>query len=120
MPYINSTQFGEITIDNKKYQQVLIIEDEVEERKYKKLKELFGTSHKIGDWEIEKLLGNKPEIIIVGTGQNGALEVDEDTAKKLKTNDSELIIVKTPEAIEIYNQKTKENKKVNALMHTTC
>ena len=78
MPYINSTQFGNVIIDDKKYNQVLIIGDSVMERDYQKLEELFNTSHKIGDWEIEELLKQKPEIIVIATGQNGAMKVDKE------------------------------------------
>jgi len=120
MVRIDGTQFGEVTIDKKKYHQVLIVGDRIEERDYKKLKELFDTAHKIGDWEIEALLSNNPEIIIIGTGQNGAMVVDDESAKKLKAKSSELIVAKTPEAIEIYNDRIKKGKKVNALIHTTC
>jgi hypothetical protein len=120
MLHIDATQFGEIIIDNKKYHQVLIIGDKIEERDYKKLKELFDTAHKIGDWEIEALISNNPEIIIIGTGQNGAMEIDEKIVKKFKDMSIETIIAEIPKAIEIYNDQVKLDKKVNALMHTTC
>jgi hypothetical protein len=117
---INSTQFGEIIIDDKKYHQVLIVGDSVEERDYKKLEELFGTSHEIGDWEIKKLISNDPEIIIIGTGQTGAMEVDDEIVRKFKEVSIEIIVDITPKAIEIYNDQVKLGKKVNALIHTTC
>jgi hypothetical protein len=120
MPYINSTQFGNVVIDNKKYNQVLIVGDSVMERDYDKLKELFGTSHKIGDWEIKELLKQAPEIIIIGTGQSGAMKVDKEVIDNFKNKDIEIITDITPKAIEIYNQKTKQGKRVNALIHTTC
>ena len=50
MPHINSTKFGEIIIDNRKYHQVLMIGDAVSERDAKKLKQLFNTTHAIGEW----------------------------------------------------------------------
>jgi len=120
MPHIDSTQFGEITIDGKKYNQVLIIGNSVGERDYKRLKGLFGTSHKIGDWEIEELLKENPEIIVVATGQNGAMEIDGEFFKEMKEKGIEVIADTTPKAIEIFNAKTKEGKRVNALIHTTC
>lgn len=43
MPHIDSTKFGEITIDGKKYGQVLIVGGAVFERNEEKLRELFGT-----------------------------------------------------------------------------
>ncbi|OGZ31963.1 MAG: hypothetical protein A2V69_03590 [Candidatus Portnoybacteria bacterium RBG_13_40_8] len=121
---INSTKFGEIVIDDKKYHQVLIIGDKVEERDYKKLEDLFNTSHKIGDWEIEKLISNNPEIILIGTGQNGAMASprlsDFQNRDGGKGRNIELIIEPTPKAISIYNEQIKLGKRVNALIHTTC
>lgn len=119
-PYINSTKFGEIVIDNKKYSQVLIIDGVVFERDEKKLEELFGTTHQIGGWEIERLLEGNPEIIIVGTGQSGALQVEEMFLERMRKADVKIITAITPEAMKIYNEKAKQDKKINALIHTTC
>jgi len=139
MLHIDSTKFGEIVIhpvksraagsrqggifngvNNKKYHQVLIVGDKIEERDREKLRKLFDTSHKIGDWEIEKLISNNPEIIVIGTGQDGAMEIDNETLKKLQVNGAEIIFDSTPKAIEIYNEQIKHNNKTNALIHTTC
>lgn len=120
MPHIDSTQFGEVVINGKKYNQVLIIENSVVERDYEKLKKLFNTSHKIGDWETKALLEKNPEIIVIGTGQDGKLEVDKDFIDKIKRKGVETIAEITPEAIKTYNEKVKSGKRVNALIHTTC
>ena len=117
---INSTDFGSIIIDDKKYNQVLIIGEKVEEREYDKLKDFFGTSHKIGDWEVNELLRDNPEIILIGTGQNGMLAVDTKVIETISKKGIELIIEKTPEVIITYNKKIQEGKRVNALIHTTC
>jgi len=111
--HIDSTQFGNVVIDGEKYSQVLIIGDSVVERDDVKLQEIYGTSHKIGEWEVQELLKEDPEIIVIGTGQNGAMKID------LKLEGVEIISDITPKAIEIFNKKSK-NKKVNALIHTTC
>lgn len=120
MPHIDSTKFGEITIDDKKYGQVLIIGDAVFERDEEKLRNLFDTTHQIGDWEIEQLLKGNPEIVIVGTGQNGVLQVEKIFLERLRKAGVEVVAAITPEAIRIYNEKTKQGKKVNTLIHTTC
>lgn len=119
MPYINSAKYGEIIIDNKKYSQVLIIGNSVFEREYDKLKKLFGTSHKIGDWEINKLLSDNVKTIIIGTGIDNRLEVDENLKSKATRANVEIIAIKTLEAINVYNEKIKSGD-VNALIHTTC
>ena len=118
MPYINSTSFRKITIDDIEYIQVLIIGEKVLEREYQKLKDTFGTSHRIGSWEIEELLKGNPEMIIFGIGQDGMMEVLEKDLEAFKG--IEVLINLTPEAIELYNTHVKNGKRVNALIHTTC
>ncbi len=120
MPYINSTEFGSITIDGKKYDQVLIIDGKVSEREYSKLKDIHKTSHQVGEWELKQLLEGKPEAIVIGTGQDGVLKVDENTKRVIKENNIEIFIEKTPDAIITYNTLIKDGGKVNALIHTTC
>ncbi|PJE57687.1 MAG: hypothetical protein COU82_00605 [Candidatus Portnoybacteria bacterium CG10_big_fil_rev_8_21_14_0_10_38_18] len=120
MPHINSTEFGEITIDGKKYGQVLIIGDSIMERDYEKLEKLFGTTHRVGDWERDELIKGNPEIIVIGTGQSSVMNVDGEITDSLAKKGIEIIVVSTPEAVEIYNAKVKEGKRVNALIHTTC
>lgn len=113
MTIIDSVEWGKIVIDGQEYKQALIVDGKVFERDSEKLHQLFGTSHKIGDWEIEQLLSGKPEIIIVGNGFDGVLEVNAKLGKEVK-------ILKTPQAVEEYNRLSEEGKKVNALIHTTC
>jgi len=120
MPYIESTKFGEITIDGRKYGQVLLIGDLVLEREAMRLEEVFGTTHRIGDWETEQLLHDKPQVVIVGTGQNGILQVDEKFLQRMQGSGVEVIVNITPQAIKIYSEKVNQGERVNALMHTTC
>lgn len=120
MPHIDSSKFGEIIIDNKKYRQVLIIGNSVSEREYERLVGLFDTSHRIGDWEIMKLLKGSPDVVVIGTGQEGRLDVGEELFKKSKDKNIEVLVAITPEAIKIYNEKVREGRRVNALIHTTC
>ena len=120
MPHINSTKFGEIMIDGKKHSQVLIIGNSVEERDGQRLETLFNTTHKIGDWEIDSLFKENPEIILIGTGRDGMLEVNGNLLDKAQKDNIKVIVDITPKIIEIYNEKIKSGKKVNALIHTTC
>ena len=119
MPHINSVEFGSITVDNIKYDQILIVGNDVTERDHNKLKKTFGTCHMIGDWELEELLTENPEIIIIGTGHSGTFTVEENFVKEINKKGIELIIEKTPQAINSHNKKILEGKKVNALILTT-
>jgi len=120
MPKIDSTKFGEIVIAGKKYSQVLIIGEKIIERDYDKLKKLFGTAHKIADWEIAMLLSSDSEVIVIGTGQDGLLEVDNEFLKRMSGCRIKIFLDKTPQAIRIYNEQLELGGRVNALIHTTC
>lgn len=116
---IDSTKFGSVVVNGKKYHDILIIGQKIIPRNYNLLKEKYGSGHKIASWELNLLLKENPEIIIIANGQNGVLQVDQIIEKKIKNKNIKLLILKTPEAIKKYNQLIKNNK-VNILIHTTC
>jgi len=60
-----------------------------------------------------------PEILIIGTGQYGAMPVEKEVEDYLSSKGIKLIIEKTPKAIEIYKSYLGE-KKVIAVFHLTC
>ena len=56
------------------------------------------------------------DILIIGCGINGAITVSEDVKTKFKN----VIIKKTPQACEIFNEYFNQNKNVALLAHGTC
>lgn len=118
--FINKVSWGSIEVDNKKYSQVIIYGSNIEEREEGLLREKFGTTHKILDEEIYKLLSDNPAIIIIGNGFDGALQVDKTFIKELESEGKELHILNTKEAVELFNKLRAKGKMVNALIHTTC
>jgi len=120
MVHIDSVKFGQIVIDGKKYNQVLIVNDMVYERDEQKLSEFFGTTHYIGEWEKEMLFQQNPQLIIIGIGQSGELKVDKDFFKQAQKQGIQVISALTPQAMQIYNAQKTQGKRVNALIHTTC
>ncbi len=70
--------------------------------------------------DMKELLEPKPEIIVIGTGSQGVVKV-EDTVLKLAESEGIKVIVKpTGEACEEYNKILKEKKRVCAILHNTC
>jgi len=120
MVKIDSVEWGEIWVDGKQYHQVLIVGEEVFERDSEKLHQLFGTTHKTGKWEEEMLLEGKPEVIVIGNGWDGVLQVTENFKLKIEKLGITLKILRTSEAVREYNKLAEEGKRVNALIHTTC
>ncbi len=70
--------------------------------------------------DIKELLAVEPDIIIVGTGNTGLLEVDSEVKTTILLKGIKLFIEKNAGAIEKYNSELSGNKKVAAIFHATC
>lgn len=111
---IDSTEFGSITIEGKRYSHDVVVS-----YKGKIEKGWLQTRHLINEKEFLEFLKEDPEVIVIGNGQYGACEVSNNFKKLAEDKGIEVIISKTPEAIEKFNELVKA-KKVVAYFHTTC
>jgi len=118
-PTINDTQFGEVTIDDEVYSFDVIIraDGKIEKRNKKIAQELFGTSHSLGEQELEDVIKGKPRVLIVGAGQDGCLDLTKEGKSFLEKAHVDYQIAPTPEAIKLYN--TTDERKA-CLIHVTC
>ena len=117
---IDQVAWGKIKVAGEEYHQILVVGDQVIEREEERLRRFFDTTHKIGDWEVELLFSGKPEVIVIGNGFDGILEVNENIKNKIEKLGIELRVLKTPQAVEEFNRLSEAGKKVNVLIHTTC
>ncbi len=108
---INSTSFGSITIENKTYNHdVWIFTDKTIQRR--------DRNHKFTLEEFNLLTKDNPEILLIGTGQYGIVNINKEVIKAAKERNIELVYDKTPVAIKKFNKLT--DKKIAAAFHTTC
>ena len=111
---IDSYDFGRIVVDGKAYtSDVLIFPDKVKDNWWRK------KGHALHIEDIELVVAEKQEVLIVGTGNYGLLEVLPETKKYIESKGIELIVEPTDKACEIYNEISKDKKAVAAL-HLTC
>jgi hypothetical protein len=120
MPRIDKLSWGKVKVDGQDYHQVLLVGGKTTPRDVNKLKKLFKTTHQIGDWERKKLLENKPEMIIIASGWDGALKVDENFKQTCQKAGVELRVLLSQKAVAEYNRLVAEGRNINALIHTTC
>ncbi|MDP3052679.1 MAG: MTH938/NDUFAF3 family protein [bacterium] len=76
-------------------------------------------SHEIGRREIEEVLGQKPEAIVIGTGEMGAAKAMDEAQQAITSKGIKLVIEPTAEAVKSFNSLGKD-KKVAGLFHLTC
>lgn len=114
-PHIDSTRFGSITIDGTTHDSdVWIFADgSVQPRD----RELSGSSHTIARAEMETLCEARPEVVFVGSGQNGVAQIAPDAKRYLEEIGVELRSAVTPKAIEQYNRCERSKAGV---FHLTC
>jgi len=119
---IQEYRFGSIIIDGKTYNY------DVEVRWTGEILSWWRQeSHIIDVGDVERAVGQKPEIIVIGTGESGMAKVTEEAQKFIKENRIELIIDKTEEATKTFNiikeeseEEEGEQRKIIGLFHLTC
>ena len=118
-PFIQHTSFGSITINNQTYDcDVLIRSDgQIEKRKKKLSKKVYGTSHTLSLEEAEFVYEEGIPKIVIGSGQYGMLELSENAEEFFHGKNVSVILADTPEAIREYNNTIGT---CAGLFHITC
>ena len=111
---IDSYKFGEIVIDGATYtSDVIIYPDRVDYNWWRK------EGHLLQKDDLSDVIKYEPEVLIVGTGDPGLMQVPEETTRFLKSKGIKLIVDNTENACKTYNE-LKKNKKIVAALHLTC
>ena len=118
-PKIDSTKFGSITIQGETIENDVVIrlDGEVEKRKKKLSKAVYGTSHTISLDEAKHLYQAGAEKLIIGTGQTGQVELSDKAAEYFKKKKCQVKLLPTPEAMRAWN---KAQGPVLGMFHVTC
>ena len=112
---IDRYDFGKITIGGKNYSSdVIIFPDKIKDNWWRK------QGHLLLPEDLGEVVKEKPDILVVGTGYSGLMQVPESTVKWLKEQGIKAEIKPTREACSIFNRLLSSNKKVIAVLHLTC
>ena len=111
---IESYAFGRITIDGKTYtSDIIIFPDRVKENWWRK------EGHSLHREDIGAIMEEAPEILIVGTGSSGYLNVSREIKKYIESKGIKVKIAKSREACKLFNELS-EKRRVVAAFHLTC
>ena len=116
---VNKTKFGSITIAGEKYEHDVLIRSngEIEKRKKKLSKEVYGTSHTVSLEEAKYIYEKGAVLLIIGTGQFGMLKLSDEAADYFSKKKCKVRLFPTPGAGRVWN-----NTKGPAIgmFHITC
>ena len=114
---IDAYSFGSITVDGKKFtKDVIIGKDGVRAPWWRK------EGHSLSPEDLERVLASAPEVLVIGTGSFGVMNVPENTLGFLRSRDIEPRVMRTGRAVDEFNDLLRERgpDKVMAALHITC
>ena len=110
---IDDYGFGWYIIDGKRYEYDITIIDGV-----------VGTwqreGHVMKKENVVPLINAKPEVIVIGDGADGCVEVKEEVIKAITDSGIDIIVERTRDACNTFNRLKKQGKNVAAIFHATC
>ncbi len=111
---IEAYDFGRIVIDGKEYtSDVIIYPDHVDGNWWRK------EGHRLQVVDIKKAIQEKPEILIIGTGASGLMEVPREVKNRITSRGIRLVVDTTKKACDEYNRLSVAGRTIAAL-HLTC
>lgn len=112
---VTGYEFGKITIDSRTYtSDVIIAPDRVFDSWWRK------QGHSLAIEDLEQVLRGKPQVLVVGTGYYGRMQIPAKTRQYLQDQGVALREAKTREAILEFNELQKECASIVAALHLTC
>ncbi len=113
--HIDSYSFGSMTVDGRTYTTDLIVfPDRVRSNWWRQ------EGHSLSMEDLKEVMEYKPDVLIVGKGASGYLEVPASTREALRAENIELIDRDTDSACIAFNEAIKEGKKAAGVFHLTC
>ena len=118
-PKIEKVKFGSITIEGEKHAHDIVIRlnGDVEKRRKKLSKQVYGTSHTISLAEAENVYEEGAERLIIGGGHLGSVKLSREAADYFKGKGCEVEMHPISKAVKVWN---KADERCIGLFHVTC
>jgi hypothetical protein len=111
---ITAYDFGSIKIDGTTYtNDVIVFPDRVRSNWWRK------EGHSLCLEDVKEVVDEKPDVLIVGTGFSGAMQVPDDVRREIERLGTRVIVQNSRQAWRTYNELS-ESKKAVAAIHLTC
>jgi len=113
-PLINSYTFVRIVVDGQRYQRDLIIYPDRVAEAWRREK-----GHSLSPADLAGVIEARPEVLVIGLGLFGRVDVPAETLAALRAASIEVIAEPTGQACDTYN-RLREAHRVIAALHLSC
>jgi hypothetical protein len=112
---IDHYTFGRIGIGGRDYDaDVIIFPDHVQEQWWRR------KGHHLAQEDLETVLADAPQLLVIGTGYYGRMQVPEEALALLRAEGVEVRVSKTSDAVAEFNRLQRECARIVAALHLTC
>ena len=112
---ISEYGFGKIAIENKTYTSDVIISPESVIDSWRRKQ-----GHNLDIADLDDILKAKPDMLIIGTGYYGRMQIADETRQYLEQQGIKVLQAKTDDAVAEFNALQNENVRIVAALHLTC
>jgi hypothetical protein len=112
---ISDYEFGRIAVADKTYtSDVIVAPEQVIDSWWRK------EGHILQIEDLDDIVNAKPDMLIIGTGYYGRMQVPDETEQYLEERGIKVLQAKTRDAVTEFNQLQKEYARIVAALHLTC
>ncbi len=112
---IQDYQFGRVRIDGQGYDSDVIVRpDGVRDGWWRK------EGHRLHVEDLDAVVAAEPEVVVIGTGYYGRMQVPEPTRAFLQRRGIRVYAAPTAQAVQRFNALQRQYARVVAALHLTC
>ncbi|MFW6115633.1 MAG: Mth938-like domain-containing protein [Chloroflexota bacterium] len=113
-PHVESYNFGHMVVDGQEHtNDLILLPDRVIPNWW------CDQGHRLSAGDLEQVVDAQPEVLVVGTGASGVMDVPAETRRAVEEAGIELHVARTGQAWKRYNQLQEERPTAGAF-HLTC
>ena len=113
--HIDHYKFGQIAVDGRDFQSDLIIFPERVQENWRRKE-----GHRLDRDDLQTVLADKPDMLVIGTGYFGRMQVPQETLAALSQAGIPVRLAKTGDAVSEFNRLQREYARIVAALHLTC
>lgn len=112
---VDSYSFGRMVVGGEEYTEDLIVfPDRIKTGWWLQQRHLVSLE------DLKEIFDFEPEVLVIGTGDSGLMEVPFEVQEDIKGKGIKLICTNTHKAYKIFNKELKKDKRIVGAFHLTC